>query len=140
MEQTEIQTTVKKILDESNTGTMATIRNNKPNSRYMTFFHDGLKLYTPTFPDTDKVEDIEQNPYAHILIGYAGDGFGDLYLDYMGKVSINDSAEVKEKLWNDETKRYFDNPEDPNYIVLEIEPVEAYLMNKKGEEPQKLEL
>ncbi|RKQ33537.1 pyridoxamine 5'-phosphate oxidase family protein [Oceanobacillus halophilus] len=140
MSQKELRTTIEKILSESHTGTMATVKNNKPHSRYMTFFHRDLKLYTPTDKDTDKTEELESNPYTHIIIGYDGKGFGDEYVEYQGKVSFNTSSDMKQELWNDDMKMYFDGPEDPNYILLEIEPVGIRLMNKKGEPPKELEM
>ncbi|MFD1852050.1 pyridoxamine 5'-phosphate oxidase family protein [Oceanobacillus bengalensis] len=140
MEQTEIKANIEKILDESHTGTMATIKGNKPHSRYMTFFHRGLKLFTPTHKDADKTEEIDNNPYTHIIIGYEGDGFGDAFVEYQGKVSFNQSEEMKKQLWNEDMKIYFDGPDDPNYLILEVEPVAIRLMNKKGEAPKDLKI
>lgn len=140
MSQQEIKKIAENILNNDNVGTMATVKNNKPHSRYMTFFHEELKLYTATSKETDKTEEVEANPFTHILLGYEGEGFGDEYLEYEGKVSINDSQELKNKLWNEYLALWFDGPEDPNYIVLEIEPTQIRLMNKKGETPKVLEL
>lgn len=140
MSQTEIKKSIEKILDGSHTGTMATVKNNKPHSRYMTFFHKDLILYTPTDKNADKTEEMEANPYTHIIIGYDGDGFGDEYVEYQGKVAFNDSEEMKKELWNDNMQIYFDGPEDPDYALLEIHPVGIRLMNKKGKPPMELDL
>src|SRR5690625_6207630 len=61
---------LKKILTDNNIGTMTTVRDNKPMSRYMYFYNDGLALYTYTRKGTYKVEDLEKNPNTHILLGY----------------------------------------------------------------------
>lgn len=106
----------------------------------MTFFHRDLTLYTPTDKDADKVDEIEANPYTHVIVGYEGDGFGDEYIEYEGKVTINHSDEMKKELWNDDMKAYFDGPEDPNYTLLEIKPVGIRVMNKKGKPPTELEM
>ncbi|WP_430787589.1 pyridoxamine 5'-phosphate oxidase family protein [Virgibacillus flavescens] len=140
MTQQETKASIEKILNNSMVGTMATVQKNKPHSRYMTFSHEALKLYTVTNKETHKTDEIKTNPYTHILLGYDGDGFGDDYVEYEGKVTINDSAELKKKMWNDHMKSWFDGPEDPNFIVLEIEPIQINLMNKKGESPKRLEL
>ncbi|MFC3041136.1 pyridoxamine 5'-phosphate oxidase family protein [Virgibacillus xinjiangensis] len=140
MDQKDIQSTVEKILQESSVGTMATIKEDKPHSRYMTFYHEGMKLYTPTSKDTDKIDELEANPYTHILIGYEGEGFGDDYVEYQGKVSLNDSEEMRSRLWTHDMEMYLEGPHDPNFIVLEIEPVAVRLMNKTGQPPQELEL
>lgn len=136
----KIKESVENILNHSYTGPMATIKQNKPHSRYMTFFNDDLTLYTPTSKETDKAEDIEQNPYTHILLGYEGEGFGDVYVEYQGKVAIKNDEAMKKRLWNDYMKYWFDSPDDPNLIILEITPIAIRLMNKKGEPPESLEL
>lgn len=138
MNEPEIRENIEKILDANHTGTMATVKDNKPHSRYMTFFHRDLILYTPTEKHADKTEEIDANPYTHIIIGYEGEGFGDEYVEYQGKASFNHSEELKKELWNEDMKIYFDGPEDPNYTLLQIQPIGIRLMNKRGEPPIEL--
>ncbi|OMP68034.1 pyridoxamine 5'-phosphate oxidase family protein [Domibacillus epiphyticus] len=128
------------ILKESRVGTMATIHGNKPRSRYMTFFNDSLTLYTVTSKDTHKTEDIEQNPYTHILLGYEGEGFGDSYVEIEGKIIESDDQSMREKVWNPHLEPWFDGPEDPRLLILQINPEQIRLMNKNGEPPQSLDL
>lgn len=128
------------IIDNNHVGTMATIYDNKPRSRYMTFFNDNLTLYTATSKDTHKTEDVEQNPYTHILLGYEGEGIGDEYVEIEGKVIESDDESVKEKVWNEHLEPWFDGPEDPKLVILQINPEQIRLMNKKGQPPQTLEL
>lgn len=131
--------TARKILDESSVGTMATVQQEKPFSRYMTFFNEDFTLYTATSKETDKVEELEKNPNTHILIGYDGEGFGDAYLEIIGTVTISDEESMKEKVWNEHMKPYFNGPGDPNLVILKITPDTMRLMNKKGEEPQDIQ-
>ncbi|BAC13661.1 pyridoxamine 5'-phosphate oxidase family protein [Oceanobacillus iheyensis] len=138
MSQENVKHQIEQILENNFVGTMATVKKQMPHSRYMTFFHENVTLYTPTNKETDKAEDIEANPYTHIILGYDGEGFGDKYVEYEGKVSFNDSQELKNKLWNDRMKLYFDGPNDPNLTILEIKPLHIRLMNKNGESPQEL--
>ncbi|KAB8127487.1 general stress protein [Gracilibacillus oryzae] len=140
MSNQDIRKQIENILENSHVGTLATIKQDRPHSRYMTYTHDGLKLFTATSSDTDKVDEIEKNPYTHILLGYEGDGFGDAYVEYQGKVKINESEDLKEELWNSYMENWFDGPNDPKYIVLEIEPLAIRLMNKNGQEPKELDL
>nr|WP_089738786.1 pyridoxamine 5'-phosphate oxidase family protein [Gracilibacillus ureilyticus] len=140
MNNQEIRKSIENILENCSLGTMATIQQDRPHSRYMMYSNDGLTLYTATSSETHKVDEIQKNPYTHILLGYEGDGFGDEYVEYQGKVTINDSKDLKEELWNSYMKNWFDSPDDPDFIVLEIEPVEIRLMNKKGEAPKELVL
>ncbi|TYS46301.1 pyridoxamine 5'-phosphate oxidase family protein [Bacillus infantis] len=136
----DVKDKVLKILEDNKIGTLATVKSNKPHTRYMTFFNDELKLYTATSKETDKTEEIEENPNVHILIGYDGEGLGDEYLEIEGRASVNASEELKEKVWNDHLKPWFDGPNDPNYIVLEIQPTDVRVMNSKDSSFETLEL
>ncbi|MFD1929166.1 pyridoxamine 5'-phosphate oxidase family protein [Sporosarcina siberiensis] len=129
-----------KILKESFVGTMATIQQNKPNSRYMTFFSDEFTLYTATSKQTEKVDELEENPHTHVLIGYEGKGMGDDYLDIEGTVSLTDDQELKKKIWNDHMKPWFSGPDDPDLIILKITPDSVRLINKKGKPPTEIEI
>ncbi|WP_077624076.1 pyridoxamine 5'-phosphate oxidase family protein [Sediminibacillus massiliensis] len=140
MEQSTIRKTAEDILDSNLIGTLSTVKNDKPFSRYMTFFNDNLTLYSATDKDTHKIEDIDQNNNVHILIGYKGEGLDDSYLEIEGKASIEESAEIKGKIWNDKLDPWFDGPEDPNYVVLKITPETIRLMNTSEKEPQILDL
>lgn len=131
--------TALKILNESYVGTMATIQQNKPHSRYMTFFSDEFTLYTATSKQTQKVDELEANPHTHILIGYEGEGVGDEFLEIEGTVTISSDEQVKEKIWNEHLEPWFSGPEDPNLVILKVTPDSMRLMNKKGEEPKVIE-
>lgn len=125
-----------KILNDNMIGTMATVQQNKPHSRYMTFFNDDFILYTATSKKTHKVEDIEQNPYTHILLGYDGNGLGDSFLEIEGQVEESDDESMKEKVWNDALKGWFEGPKDPDLVILKIVPTQVRVMNSKGKEPE----
>lgn len=140
LEKEEVQKNIEKILHESEIGTMATVKDNKPYSRYMMFKHEDLTLYTATSKETDKTEDLEQNPYTHIILGYDGDGFGDDYVEYEGKVTMEQSDQMKKEMWNEYMEQWFNGPEDPNFVILKIDPIRIQLMNKQGVEPQVLEM
>ncbi|WP_064094361.1 pyridoxamine 5'-phosphate oxidase family protein [Rossellomorea aquimaris] len=140
MSTAEIKQQILGVLEESKVGTLATVKNNKPHSRYMTYYHDDLTLYTPTSKDTHKTDEIDDNPNVHILLGYEGRGYGDTFVEIEGKASIEDSSEYKEKLWNEHLKKWFEGPNDPNYIVLKIEPTLIRLMNDDEGSPHTLEL
>ncbi len=135
----EAKETALRILDESRLGTMATVSEGKPHSRYMTFLNDGFTLFTPTSKGSEKVDELESNPYTHILIGYEGEGFGDAYLEILGRVSISEDEGLKEKIWNDRMKNWFEGPHDPKLVILKVTPESARLMNKSGEPPQDIQ-
>ncbi|MDP1420059.1 pyridoxamine 5'-phosphate oxidase family protein [Peribacillus simplex] len=140
MIQNQLKEKVLNIIRDHKIGVLSSVENNKPHSRYMTFFNDELTLYTPTSGKTEKIDEIEKNPNVHILIGYDNEGFGDSYLEISGTSKINDSQELKDKLWNGSFEDWFEGPNDPNYIILQIKPESIRLMNNNGEPPQELSL
>ncbi|WP_174731112.1 pyridoxamine 5'-phosphate oxidase family protein [Mesobacillus harenae] len=140
MDQKSLKEQVLKVLENNHVGTLATVEKNKPHSRYMTFFNDDLKLYTPTSKQTYKVEELEENPYVHILLGYNGDGRGDAYVEAEGKTVINEDQELKKKLWNEEMKPWIESPDDPDYVVLEIDLSMVRFMNGNDHSGEVLEL
>jgi len=129
-----------RILEKNMVGTMATVQQNKPHSRYMTFFNDEFILYTVTSKKTHKVEEAAKNPYTHILLGYDGKGFGDSFLEIEGVIEVSDDEGMKEKVWNKALKGWFEGPDDPELIVLKITPTQIRVMNSKGKDPQIVEL
>lgn len=140
MNQEEARKTALKILDESHVGVLSTIKDDKPHSRYMTFFNQDFTLYTATSKQTQKVDEIESNPNAHILLGYEGEGVGDVFLEIEGKTEEHDDRAILEDLWNDHLKGWFTGPDDPDLLILSIKPIRARLMNKKGESPIAIDL
>ncbi|MFG6120563.1 pyridoxamine 5'-phosphate oxidase family protein [Thalassobacillus sp. B23F22_16] len=140
MNNQELKDKVLQVLENNKVGTLASVKNNRPHSRYMTFFNEELILYTPTSKDTHKAEEIDENPYVHILIGYEGEGFGDAYLEIEGKAEIKEDESLKKQHWNEYMEKWFQGPDDPNYIILKITPEQIRLMNKGDTTPQTLEL
>ncbi|KZE67561.1 general stress protein [Fictibacillus phosphorivorans] len=140
MDKEQMKNKVFEVLEKKQTGVLASVKNNKPHSRYMTFFHDDLTFYTPTSIDTHKADEVQDNPNVHVLVGYEGEGYNDPYLEIEGTATIRDDQRLKEKFWNDQMKHYFDGPNDSNYILLEIKPSLIRLMNAGEHEPQILEL
>ncbi|AYC30557.1 pyridoxamine 5'-phosphate oxidase family protein [Paenisporosarcina cavernae] len=140
MDKEQMKKKILEVLERRQTGVLATVKQNKPHSRYMTFFHDELTFYTPTSIETHKAEEIEENPNIHALVGYEGEGYGDPYLEIEGTSTIQDDKELKEKFWSEQMSHYFEGPNDPNYVLLEIKPSLIRLMNSEEKEPQVLEL
>ncbi len=139
LKQTQLKEKILKVIQDQQIGTLATVKNQKPYSRYMTFFHEDLTIYSPTSLNTHKVEEIEKNPFVHILLGYEGNGYDDSYVEIEGKAVISTSYELKEKFWREEFRAWFSGVDDPNYIVLKIQPSLTQLMNGEEEQPQVLE-
>lgn len=136
----ELKEKVTKIISDHRTGILSSVENNKPHSRYMTFYSEDLTLYTPTKLDTEKVEEVEKNPSVSVLLGYEEKGMNDAYVEITGNSTINQSQTLKSKYWDESFKKWFEGPEDPNYVFLEINPESIRVLNMQGEPPQELTL
>lgn len=134
----DVKQKVLSILDNYKVGTLATIQNNKPYSRFMMFSHDDLVLYTATNKNAHKVDDIQSNPYVHILLGYDDQGWNDPYVEIEAKALIEDNKELKETFWNDHLKEWINSPDDPNYVLLQLTPENIRYFEKAGSEPEEL--
>ncbi|WP_144491734.1 pyridoxamine 5'-phosphate oxidase family protein [Bacillus sp. WP8] len=140
MSQEELKQKVLNLLDEQKVGTLATVEQDKPHTRYMTFFHEDLTLYTPTSKETHKADEIEKNPNVHILIGYSGEGFGDTYAEIAGTATLTDDPELINRLWSDEMEKWFKGKDDPNLVILKIDPTSIRYMNEGSRTPAELSL
>ncbi|MBD3859961.1 pyridoxamine 5'-phosphate oxidase family protein [Bacillus sp. 28A-2] len=140
MSQEELKQKVLNLLDEQKVGTLATVEQNQPHTRYMTFFHEGLTLYTPTSKETHKADEIEKNPNVHILIGYTGEGFGDTYAEIAGTATLTGDPELIDRLWSEEMEKWFKGKDDPNLVILKIEPTSIRFMNEGSRTPAELSL
>lgn len=119
---------IQKILDISKVGVLSTSHNNVPNSRYMVFYHDEAVLYTKTDEDSPKVEEVESNPQAHILLGYE-ETKNKSFLEIRAKVEVINNQETIDWLWETQDKAYFDSKNDPDLTVLKLIPEQIKIMN-----------
>lgn len=134
---TSVKDEILEVLNREKIGTMATVENGKPYSRYMTFQHEDFVLYTVTNKHSEKMEELRKNPYTHILYGYENGGFGDTYVEIEGKLTEILEDGIKNKLAEFFTNIFVGNHDE--MITLKIEPTRMRLMNKKGESPKELE-
>lgn len=138
MKNEQIKEKAVKIISGHRTGVLSTVENNKPHSRYMTFYNDDLTLYTPTQMDTEKIEEIKNNPSVSVLLGYEQNGQSDAYVQITGTTSIDQSQELKNKYWDESFQQWFDGPQDPNYGLLQIQPDIVRILNNEGGPSQEL--
>lgn len=134
---TSVRDEILEVLNREKIGTMATVENGKPYSRYMTFQHEDFVLYTATNKHSEKMEELRKNPYTHILYGYDNGGFGDTYVEIEGKLTEVQEEGLKNKLAEIFTSIFVDNQDE--MVTLKIEPIRMRLMNKKGQPPKELE-
>lgn len=121
------------VINNDQVGVLSTMQGNKPHARYMMFFHDQSHLFTATNKKTHKVEEIEQNPNVHVLLGF--DQKGDKYIELQGKASVINDQHLKEKYWNKELSPWLDGPNDPEYCLLKIVPEHIEMIEGNQETP-----
>ncbi|MEB7853035.1 pyridoxamine 5'-phosphate oxidase family protein [Staphylococcus equorum] len=136
MNNTNLTNKINEILNTSRVGVLSTAYNNVPNSRYMIFYNDGNTLYTKTNVNSIKIDEIESNPRAHILIGY-DDTNNRSFLEIDATLSIAQDQETIDWLWQNQDKSFFDNKTDPELCVVKAQPQSIKIMNDKTlDEPQ----
>ena len=136
----DLKEKVIKSISNHRTGILSSVENNKPHSRYMTFYNDDLTLFTPTKLDTEKIDEIKKNPAVSVLLGYEKKGQTDAYVEITGTSFINDSQSLRNKYWEEPFSKWFEGPEDPNYVFIEIHPDTVRILNMNGEPPQELNI
>lgn len=122
------------IINKSKIGTMATLNGQQPYVRYMTFTNDEFVLFTTTTEESQKVMDLEQNPYTHILLGYTKKDMYAPYVEITAKLT-----EIKDDTLKLKIAKFFKeifNSEEDEMITLQLDPISIKLMNDG--EPQEL--
>lgn len=136
---TEAKEKALKILDKNDVGVLATVSENKPVARYMDFKSDDFVLYTVTDKRTEKVEDIEANNHAFVLIGYEEGVFDKDYLEIEATVSLTQERDLIERAWNDYMDDTYKGKDDPNILVLKLTPQKVTLKLKKDDKSVKVD-
>ena len=122
----DIKQTVTDMLKIPQLASVATITLDfKPWTRYMMINSDeNFIIRTTSFVNSRKVKQIEKNPEVHLTFGVNDPmtEMGKPYVQIQGIAKISTDPEEKNKQWNDMLAKYFSGPEDPNYVVMIVEP------------------
>ncbi|MBE9915875.1 pyridoxamine 5'-phosphate oxidase family protein [Paenibacillus donghaensis] len=127
-----------KILDHHEYCAFATVEGNKPKQRYMMLYNRGLSVYLITDRKTHKVAELQANPHVSLLFGYEN-GCAKGSAEIEGTCTITDERELREYLWKPEFKDKFTGPEDPDYVILKINPVRIVYVSENGEKHEWIE-
>ena len=117
LDKQQVIQSIEKVLDTSKVGVLSTAYNNQPNSRYMVFYNEN-----------NKVEEIKNNPYAYILLGY-NETTNNSFVEIEANIEIVEDQKVIDWLWETQDKTFFDSKEDPNLCVLKVVRKTIKLMN-----------
>ena len=128
----ELERLISGAMDKHRYCSFATVEGNRPKARYMALFHDGLRIHLATDRRTQKVEELEANPNVYLLFGFEGKWPTEL-VEIEGRASVSGDESLRRKVWNDELKMWFDGPDDPNYVILDIAPIRIEYTGKERE-------
>lgn len=140
MDKVQVTEAIANVLNTSKIGVLSTAYNNKPNSRYMVFYNDGLTLYTKTNINSTKVKEIKENPAAYVMLGY-NETTNHSFVEMDATIEIVTDQKVINWLWETQDKSFFDSENDPELCVLKVVPKQVKLMNDKDlDTPATIEL
>ncbi len=74
----------------------------------MVFYNDDLNLYTKTNINSLKVEEIENNPDAHILLGY-NETTNNSFVEIDATIEVVKNQKVIDWLWETQDKTFFNS-------------------------------
>ncbi|QJC53425.1 pyridoxamine 5'-phosphate oxidase family protein [Paenibacillus albicereus] len=118
----ELEEKIAARLQKEKYGVLSTVEEDRPRSRYMSIFHDGLTVLLLADRRSWKVDQLEANPHANLLMGLEGHMWPKDIVDVQGRASIQDDRSVIRDLWESDMNRYWEGPDDPNIVVLKLVP------------------
>lgn len=134
----ELEDKILAILDDHQVGVLTSVQGDFPHARYMTFFHEGLTLYTPSGKELPKTEEVRKNPHVSVLLGYEGPG--SAFLEITGLASLEEDESVKESIWENISKEWFKGEDSPSFVVIKIVPEQIRILNSGDDGPGTLDL
>lgn len=101
---------------------VATITEGKPAVRFMALTgFDDLTLVGATMKDSRKVGQIKKNPEVALSI-WSCKEFSDPSIVIQAKCTVHEDVAVKMRYWNPMYEQYFQNPENPVFVILKFVP------------------
>jgi len=123
MQKEELKPKILDVMKKYPVGSVATINEGKPWVRYMAMQpQEDLTLYTTTMAMTRKVAQIKKNKNIHVAFGCDPKNWIVPFVNVEGSAEVLTDPETKKKCWKEEFKQYYKGPDDPNYVVIKIQP------------------
>ncbi len=112
------------ILHKPQLASLATVtEQNNPWVRYVVTVGDGkFNLRCATFASSRKVGQIEKNANVHLTCGVNSFAQMQPYLQIQAKARVTADKDERHNFWNDMLAPIFTGPDDPQYVVIIIEP------------------
>ena len=125
-----------KVIEGSKLASLATIANGRPWVRYVVARSEGLTIYICTFKDSRKVKQIKKNPKVHIIIGGSMENMEAPYVQIAACANVRSDAGIRKRLWMPFMKKYYTGVDDPQYVVIEVQPVLIEYMSTETHTPR----
>jgi len=111
------------VLKRSSLAAVATVREGNPWVRYMMIMQgSGLSLWTTTFAESRKIQDIKKNKNIDLIVGGDEKNFQAPYINIQASAEVFTDIKTKKSYWNDMLKSWYSGPEDPNLAIIIISP------------------
>ncbi len=117
-------------IDELPVSYMATSVDDQPYVRPMMLINrGGGRFYYATFSNDKKFEQVTQNPKVEICV-LLGEGENGGSLRIRGEIEFVTNEDVRQEVWDcvGFTQSFWDNPQDPAFILMQIKPSYLELM------------
>ena len=125
-----------KVIEGSKLASLATIANGRPWVRYVVARSEGLILYICTFKDSRKVKQIKKNPNVHLTIGGSMENMEAPYVQITACARARSDAGIRKRLWMPFMRKYYTGVDDPQYVVIEVQPVLIEYMSTETHTPR----
>jgi general stress protein 26 len=123
MENEVLKKKIDDVLKRSLLAAVATVKDGKPWVRYMMIMRgSGLSLWTTTFAQSRKIQDIKKNKNIDLIIGGDEKNFKAPYINIQASAEVFTDIKTKKTYWNDMLKAWYSGPEDPNLAIIIISP------------------
>jgi general stress protein 26 len=137
MENEILKNKIVDVLKRSVLAAVATIKDGKPWVRYMVVMQgSGLSLWTTTFTQSRKIQEIKKDKNLDLIIGGDEKNFKAPYLNVRATAEVFTDIKTKKQYWNDMLKSYYSGPEDPNLAIIIISPQVIEYMSGESMTPE----
>ena len=127
------------LIKDAGFGFLATTQGKQPRVRpMMPYLTDDGDLLLALLPQSRTIQQIKENPLVEIC--YVDRKM--CYCRVSGKATVSDDPEKKEAVWNNVPmlRQYFSGPQDPQFVLIEINTETAEVMSPTQKAPDFLSL
>jgi general stress protein 26 len=134
----DLEERIWKILGRKQIAALATLTvSGAPWVRYVTIESDlNFTLRFCTSCGSRKARQIADNPEVHLTCGNLQPPDDSAFLQIVGPAEICRDGKIKADCWKEEWRRYFKGPDDPDYVVIFIQPTRIEYNGPGSFEPE----